>query len=122
MSRIKGVLALTLEAEHQRLWDAAEEVQNYFLNESNEKRDFDWVLERAVMGLSVNYRLSVEIASVLGLLTTVNWQQVLEALIDLPMVYAALEKKTDGGLPAASPNTPPGSTDSIEATAPAAAS
>jgi len=125
---------LELSTRYQAVWDATGEAVQFFMGDAaqgggRETRDYEWAAGLALAGLALNYRLSGELATALGLLTTANWQQVAEAMIDMPFVYAAIareQKKTAAaaaeGSPAATTNTAPGSTDSSATIDPAAAS
>jgi len=114
-------LALEVKPGYRELWEATAEVWDLFFDPAAPKElAFERILYHALAFLGVNYRYGDREQSVLHLIDTGNWQDVLFAAVDGPF-YADAQKKTpDEHSPPAAANSPPGSPDASPDTAPAA--
>lgn len=117
-----GRMRTVLVDRYREMWQAMAPAVEFFCAPGEHSAELEAMIRLAIRVLGVNYRYSLAEQNVLGLVDTTNWQAVLEAAIDWPLVeerLAAAEKKS--GLPAASPpaSTPPGCAEDCRATVPA---
>lgn len=83
-------LQVVTKPEYQRLWDRGGQIWDVCL--SNQVGD-DQIAEWSLEALAVNYRLGRPEISILGLLDSTNWRQVLEATVDVPLIRQVWEEQ-----------------------------
>jgi hypothetical protein len=120
-----GKFEMKIKAAYRKAWDdSAETARLYWDPQSDGTIDLEVALLRALDALALNYRVGRAEQSVLELIDTPNWQQVLGATIDWPTIRRAYEdlKKKEASQPTPdSPSSTPGGGASCPDTAPAAA-
>jgi hypothetical protein len=115
-----GAFRMRVKQQYLAAWDESEATAAFFFDPDAPKSlEFETVLQRCLQALSINYRLGPLEQSVLDLVDTTNWEEVLGATVDVPTVerLAAEEKKRreiHG-----SPSSTPGGEASPPTTAPA---
>lgn len=116
-----GACTLTIRKEWQALWEKSGRMWDVFAEGSATLQE---VLELAVDALAVNYRVDRSLITQLEILDTTNWEGVLRAACDWPVVEALLEAQQKKTTPAEAglASTTPGSADDSPSTDPAAAS
>lgn len=123
-SRATGKFELAVCPEYEAAWQAAGEIFDWIFHPRY--LPFEKAFALCVQVLALNYRVGPLEASILGLLTTQNFERVFEAAIDWPKIRELLgpqiaagteedQKKTSptpvpGPAPPASPNISPGPT------------
>lgn len=121
-----GAMRAAIRPEYRELFEAMEPAIELLCGAGGEQTiDIEPFVRLAIRVLGVNYRYGLAEQNVLGLVDTTNWQAVLEAAVDLPLVEEALrraEKKTASAAASERSSTPPGRPADSPATPPATAS
>jgi hypothetical protein len=120
-----GDFVLTLQRRYEDLWRMVERVVDlYFRPESPGfgSIELEQALTIALAVLSLNYRLGPAEQQVLRLVNSVNWQEVLGAMVEMPkflaFVQADAEKKSASPADSPLPNSSPGGVACSPTTAP----
>lgn len=107
-----GEFRMTVKRDYAAAWEAAEKTARlFFESETGGVIEFEEALLLGLQALGFNYRIGRHEQSVLQLIDTTNWEEVLGATVDLPTVkeYVAAEKKRRPSAPSpGSPSCSPG--------------
>lgn len=104
----EGVFVHKLREEYRQLWEDTALIADVLFS-AEATYELEWGHDLAVRALAVNYQVDAHVARLLELIDSQNVNQILEAMIDAPLVNSILlKKKADR----AATSTAPGSADS----------
>lgn len=127
-----GRMSIDIESRYENVWNLTGEVIDFFLDSAKLAAEgqsrtctLQWAADMALAALGLNYRVLPELVGLLGLVGTATWQPILGAMIDWPLIMAAVraaEKKSDppASSGTAGPSSQPGQQDAPPTTAPVA--
>ncbi|MBL9125834.1 MAG: hypothetical protein JNG90_19490 [Planctomycetaceae bacterium] len=105
-----GMMELSIEQQYQALWHDLLPALEFLCSEGG-RVELEPLVSLAIRVLGVNYRFGLQEQNLLQLVDTTNWQRILEAAIDWPLVeekIAELQKKTSEESPLPAESMPPG--------------
>ena len=121
-----GSFELRVKRDYVAAWDASEATMRLFYEPGSDRTiDLEEACLRGLEALAINYRVGRAEQSILGLIDSTNWEEVLLASVDGPTVtaYLTAQKKNTPSPPIpGSPSSTPGERASPPPIAPAAES
>lgn len=97
-----GAFQQEIAPEYRAIWDETGAACNLLLDsiQGGQSVDLEWAVDLGLRALALNFRVDRLLQGRLGLIDSTNWQTVIEAMIDWPLVQAVADgiaKKNGAG-------------------------